>query len=88
MASAIVSVIQQEAQRYLTGQLQLNEFEDFLVPLMWDIDSYRDESATELVGRIHVLLAEYSCRERSLGSLKDELTRIALSTRKAEPSLR
>lgn len=62
---------------YLNGKIQLHEFEDNFVRILWDIDECPDARARELAGEIHVLTAEYSCGDRTLESLREELTRIA-----------
>ncbi len=75
--SEIATKIRRELQRYIDGEIELHQFEDFFVPLLWDVDSHDDSEASELAGSIHNLTAEYSRRDRSLDSLREELTRIA-----------
>ena len=77
MASEIVGQIREELRRYLAGGIKLYEFEDFFVPLLWDIDQYGDAVAIALAGSIHNLISEYSQHDRSLDSLREELMRIA-----------
>ncbi len=73
MASKIESEIQQHLTQYLDGAIQLHEFEDWFVPVLWDIDESDDERARELAGRVHVLMAEFSRDDRSEESLRMEL---------------
>ena len=73
MASLISQQIRPNVQRYLDGEIELPEFEDWFTPVLWDIESFRDDAATELAGKIHILTAEYSRGDRSLESLRLKL---------------
>lgn len=77
MASEIALEIQRHLSRYLDGEIQLHEFEDWFVPALWDIDECTEEGARELAGRIHILIAEFSRGDRTADSLREELGRIA-----------
>jgi hypothetical protein len=77
MVSTSVQEIQRELRRFLDGSIELHEFEDFFVPLLWDIESSGDDAAIELAGKIHILIAEYSRGDRSLASLREQLAQAA-----------
>ena len=65
MASQIDQAIQRHLLQYLSGEIELHQFEDWFVPMLWDIDEY-DECAREMAGRVHILIAEFSHGDRSL----------------------
>jgi hypothetical protein len=77
MASEAELEIQQHLSSYLSGKLQRYEFEDWLIPTLWDLAESDDDVARELAGHINNLIAETSCGDRSMESLQEELTRIA-----------
>ena len=77
MASEAELEIQQHLSLYLAGKLQRYEFEDWLIPTLWDLAESNDDAARELAGHINNLIAETSCGDRSMESLQEELTRIA-----------
>ena len=77
MASELELEIQQHLAEYLDGTLQQYELEDWLLPTLWDLAESNDEGARELAGRIETLISEHSRGDRSIKSLREELTRIA-----------
>ncbi len=77
MASELEFEIQQHLSRYLDGSEERYEFENWLIPTLWDLAESDDEVSRELVGHIHNLIAETSNGDRSEKSLREELTRIA-----------
>ena len=74
MASQTFFEIQQHLAEYLAGRTKLHEFEDWFVPVLWDLAEGPDASARELAGRIHILIAEASRGDRTAQSLRQELT--------------
>lgn len=68
--------IHEHLLQYLNGQIKLHEFEDWFAPILWHIDECRDEHTIEMAGAIHILLAEFSCGDRTATSLREELARI------------
>jgi hypothetical protein len=58
---------------YLTREITLNEFEDWLVQHSWNMHQDSDEVAQHLVGAIEVRLAEYSNEHLDDDSLEREL---------------
>jgi hypothetical protein len=77
MASAIQSEIQARLAQYLDRKIELHEFEDWFVPVLWDIAESDDEDARALAGHIHNLLAEFSRGDRTSDSLQEELENAA-----------
>jgi hypothetical protein len=77
MTSEAELEIQQRLSSYLAGKLQRYEFEDWLIPTLWDLAESDDDAARELAGHINNLIAETSCGDRSMESLQEELTRVA-----------
>jgi hypothetical protein len=73
MPSELELEIQQHLKQYLSGAESLTDFEDWFVPLLWDIDE-EDDHTRDLAGRVHVLLSEFSRGDRSLGELRDKLS--------------
>jgi hypothetical protein len=78
-ASQAVSEIQQHLAEYMAGRIRLHEFEDWFVPVLWDLAEETDESARALGGRIHVVISEASRGDRSLDFLRDELKALCVS---------
>ncbi len=73
MASEMELEIHRRLSQYLNGRATLQEFEDWFVPVLWDLAESRDEAARELAGDIHNLIAEASRGDRSPESLREEL---------------
>ncbi|SPF43407.1 hypothetical protein SBA4_3030025 [Candidatus Sulfopaludibacter sp. SbA4] len=72
--------IQRRLSQYLRGEKQLHEFEDWFVPVMWDLAESEDEPARELAGRISNLIAEFSRGDRTLESMRTELAHTGMMT--------
>ena len=83
MASQIELEIQRRLLQYLSGEIELDQFEDWFVPVLWDIDEY-DECAREMAGRVHNLISEFSHGDRSLESLREELEHTAMPSSVAQ----
>jgi hypothetical protein len=73
MGSQIGIDIQHHVAQFLSGKISLHEFEDWFVPVLWDIDSYHDEAARQLAGRVHALIVESSRGDRTDLSFREEL---------------
>jgi hypothetical protein len=69
MPSELELGIQQHVMQYLSGVESLTEFEDWFVPVLWDIDD-EDENTRELVGTMHILISEFSRGDRTLEGLR------------------
>jgi len=72
MPSEIERAIQQHIMRYLADKESLAEFQNWFVPILWDIDQ-EDEHTRELAGRVHILISEVSRGDRSLQDLSQGL---------------
>ena len=59
-----------------SGSVPLSDFENWFVPILWDIDD-ENRSAQEMAGIVHILLAEYSRGDRTLEALREELAGVA-----------
>jgi hypothetical protein len=68
MPSEIELAIQQHIMRYLADKESLAEFQNWFVPILWDID-HEDAHTQELAGRVHLLISEVSRGDRSLQDL-------------------
>jgi hypothetical protein len=68
-----VPQIRERLSHYLTRQITLNEFEDWLVAQSWNMHQDSDEEAQRLVGAIELRLAEYSNNHLSDAALRREL---------------
>jgi hypothetical protein len=75
MASELELDIQLHLIRFLTGDSELHEFEDWFSPLLWNLAESNDP-ARELAGRIHNLIAEASRGDRSFESMREELASV------------
>jgi len=58
---------------WLDGKISLSEFEDWFVPVTWDIHKGNDPEAEELTDEIELSLSGYSGEYLSLDQLKDKL---------------
>jgi hypothetical protein len=77
MASDLELEIQRHLSKYLeTGAL--SEFEDWLIPSLWDLSESHDEGARELAGSISNVIAEFSLGDRTFESFREKLDRLAL----------
>jgi hypothetical protein len=72
MSSELNPEIQRHVIQYLNGTVSLAEFENWFVPILWDIDD-EDERTRELAGTVHVLISEFSSGGRTLASLRENL---------------
>ena len=66
--------IQQHLLQFLKGVSQLHEFEDWLVPVLWDLAESEDVAARELAGHIHNLIAEASRGDRTYRSMRESMS--------------
>lgn len=73
MAHELLSEIHDNLSCYVDGKLSLHEFEDWFVPVLWDLAEGDDEESRRLAGTVSNLIAEYSDGLRSETSLRREL---------------
>ena len=59
--------------RYLSGEISLREFEDWFVPVSWDVEKTENNFAIELAHTIELRLAEFSSGHRSEDDLQSSL---------------
>lgn len=67
------SQIRERLFSYLTRNITLNDFEDWLVAQSWNMHLDSDDAAQQLVGAIELRLAEYSDHHLNDASLEREL---------------
>jgi hypothetical protein len=60
MTGAIDLEIRDWLARYLNGDLSLHQFEDWFVPVAWNIEQTKNPKANELAGEVELRLAEFS----------------------------
>lgn len=56
--------------------MPLSDFENWFVPILWDIDR-ESRSTQEMAGAVHILLAEYSRGDRTLEAFREGLAKVA-----------
>jgi hypothetical protein len=72
MVSELQSEIRENLQKYIDGA-SLSEFEDWFMPLLWDLSDSADCEPKRLAGTIANLIAEYSCGHLNQTDLRKEL---------------
>lgn len=65
--------IREKLGRYLSGELSLDYFEDWLVQRSWNMHKDSDESAQKLASAVELRLAEHSSGQLDDAALRDEL---------------
>jgi hypothetical protein len=65
--------IREKLARYLSNELSLDHFEDWLVERSWNMHVDSDESAQKLASAIELRLAEYSSGHLDEVALRNEL---------------
>lgn len=73
MQSQLESQTQDMARRYVAGEISLTQFQDWFVPISWDIETTGDHSAIHLAHQIDGLLAEASSANWVERDLREEL---------------
>ena len=76
MASSLNNAITEHALRYVDGKAALPEFEDWFVPVLWEVNRSDNQVAIDLASEIHILIAEHSRGDRSSESLREELAEV------------
>jgi hypothetical protein len=72
MLSELEPGIQQHVKQYLSGVTSLADFENWFVPVLWDIDG-QEEKTREMAGTVHILIAEFSRGDLTLEGLRQGL---------------
>ncbi len=73
MTGAIDLEIRDRLARYLNGDIPLHDFEDWFVPVSWDIEQIHNSEANELAGEIELRLAEFSNGDWTEAELRSKL---------------
>lgn len=73
MSHELLLEIRDNLSRFVDGKLSLHEFEDWFVPVLWDLAESDDGESRSLAGAVSNLIAEYSDGLRSETSLRREL---------------
>jgi hypothetical protein len=73
MTGAIDLEIRDRLARYLNGDISLHDFEDWFVPVSWDIEQIHNSKANELAGEIELRLAEFSNGDWTEAELRSKL---------------
>lgn len=68
--------IRENLGRYLSGELSLDHFEDWLVQRSWNMHKDSDESAQKLASAVELRLAEHSSGHLDDAALRDELRQL------------
>jgi hypothetical protein len=68
--------IREKLGRYLSGELSLDHFEDWLVERSWNMHKDSDESAQKLASAVELRLAEHSSGHLDDAALRDELRQL------------
>jgi hypothetical protein len=89
MASELELEIQQHLMQYLSGAMTLTHFENWFVPILWEVDD-QDKSTREMAGTVHILISEFSRGDRSIAQFRQGLLdtcRMADENRYGVPAL-
>lgn len=78
--------IRAKSKLFCSGQLSLNDFTAWFVPVCWNIEQWGDDSTIALAHKLDGILAEASSGKWSERQLKEELTRAI--TPSTEPSIK
>jgi len=73
MTNAIDLEIRNWLARSLNGDISLHDFEDWFVPVSWDIEQTHNSRANELAGEVELRLAEYTNDDWTEDELRSEL---------------
>lgn len=71
--------LHRQLARYLSGEISLNDFEDWFVPRSWNFHAGSTPSLQDIVSEIELLLAEYSNGHVVEEDLKQKLLPFATS---------
>ena len=66
--------------RYVDGRISLDEFEDWFLPVLWNLGEHGEERDRQLAGSIGNLIAEATRGDRSVDSLHLELANAVRET--------
>lgn len=72
MASELDLEIRQHLMHYVSGRITLADFENWFIPVLWDIDD-QDGDTREMAGTVHLLISEFSRGSCSIGDFHQAL---------------
>jgi hypothetical protein len=75
------STIRRQLVSYLTSDLSLDDFTEWIVGVIWDIEATGDPRATQLAYSIELALAELSSGLLTLDELREELVTLVSHVR-------
>jgi hypothetical protein len=62
MNLSLENEIRDKLASYLLGEISLEDFKDWFVPILWNIENSQNRSAINMVYEIELRLAEYSSK--------------------------
>jgi hypothetical protein len=74
MADSLVIDIRERVNSFLSGNLTLAQFQDWLVANTWDVEEHGDPHATDVTYEIKLALAEHSRGDISGNELRDRMS--------------
>ena len=77
-ASNIELEIRTKVACYLANEISLEEFFEWFVPIIWNIEKFQDKEALDLAYEIQLRLAEFSKGHWSEEELKSKLSQLLL----------
>lgn len=80
--------IRQRIVEYLSDETSLEDFESWLVPATWDVNSQRDAGAADLAYATQLLLAERAKGHVDDAALHEQLLRLASTAYLGAPTQR
>jgi len=69
---SLANAIRDKVISYLSGEISLDELEDWVVTRTWDVDKTGDWEGADLAHGIELLLAEYTNGHRSEEELREQ----------------
>ena len=73
MADSLAIAIREQVASFLSGNLTLSQFQEWLVANTWDVEEHADPHATDVTYEIKLALAEHSRGDISQTQLQDRL---------------
>jgi hypothetical protein len=74
MADSLAIAIREQVTSFLSGNLTLPQFQEWLVANTWDVEEHGDAHATDVTYEIKLALAEHSRGDISGDELRDRMS--------------
>jgi hypothetical protein len=74
MADSLAIAIREQVNSFLSGNLTLPQFQEWLVANTWDVEDHGDAHATDVTYEIKLALAEHSRGDISGDELRDRMS--------------